>query len=221
LDLRRRRAGGPVLRDDARRSLRDTTRILGRCRHRPVCLAGIGRKYRIYHLGERMVSRRQSAFGREHSIDRNGRKRKQDEMVLKRRFLPLAFVLVAMPAAWADAQPVTVKKILQTRTTAAGQPLKVPPNPELIVTTYEIAPDTTLSLHKPPYARYAYVLDGEITVYASQGRRFHYKKGDVIVEVIDQWHTGKTGSSPVKLRVFDQVPPGTPTTVLWEPDHKH
>jgi quercetin dioxygenase-like cupin family protein len=141
--------------------------------------------------------------------------------MVKPWLLTLAFVLLAVPPAWADAQSVVVKKILQTRTTAAGQPLKVPQNPELIVTTYEIAPNTTLPLHKHPYARYAYVLAGEITVHAGEGRRFHYKTGDVIVEVIDQWHTGTTGASPVKLLVFDQVPAGTPSTVLWENSDKH
>ncbi len=147
--------------------------------------------------------------------------------MIKHWFLTLAFVLAVAPAAWSDArpvavdQPVVVKKILQTRTTAAGQPLKVPQDPELIVTSYEIAPNTTLPLHKHPYARYAYVLSGELTVYAAQGRSFHYKTGDVVVEVIDQWHTGITGASPVKLIVFDQVPAGTPTTVLWDKDAKH
>jgi quercetin dioxygenase-like cupin family protein len=140
--------------------------------------------------------------------------------------------MVASSHAWADAQtvvkqpvvveqPVTVKTILKTRTTAAGQPLKVPQNPELIVTTYEIAPNTTLPLHKHHYARYAYVLAGDITVHAAEGRRFNYKTGDVIVEVIDQRHTGITGSAPVKLVVFDQVPTGTPTTVLWDKTDKH
>ena len=146
---------------------------------------------------------------------------------MKQGLLTLAVVFAAGSAAWADArpvvvdQPVVVKKILQTRTTAAGQPLKVPQNPELIVTTYEIAPNTTLPLHKHPFARYAYVLSGDLTVYAAQGRSFHYKPGDVVVEVIDQWHTGITGASPVKLIVFDQVPAGTPTTVLWDKNDKH
>lgn len=130
--------------------------------------------------------------------------------------LALAWVLLATPHALADAQPVTVKTIVRTTETASGQPIKVPEHPELIVSTYEIAPHQTLPLHKHPYARYGYVLSGEITVDVRDGGSHHYVAGDVIVEVIDQWHSGSTGDLPVKLLVIDQVPEGSPTTILWE-----
>lgn len=130
--------------------------------------------------------------------------------------LAIAVVLLSIPPALADSQPVAVKKILETTETASGQPLKVPDHPELIVSTYEIAAHQTLPMHKHPFSRYGYVLSGEVTVKTRSGESYHYATGDVIVEVIDQWHTGTTGDQPAKLLVIDQVPPGTANTILYD-----
>ena len=134
------------------------------------------------------------------------------------RALPLALVLVAVATApvLAESRPVTVETIARTAKTASGKPIAVPEHPEVVVSTYEIAAHQRLPLHKHPYARYAYVLDGSLTVEVRDGSSHHYAKGDFIVEVIDEWHTGITADSPVKLLVIDQVPTGDENTVLWE-----
>ena len=82
------------------------------------------------------------------------------------RALPLALVLVAVATApvLAESRPVTVETIARTAKTASGKPIAVPEHPEVVVSTYEIAAHQRLPLHKHPYARYAYVLDGSLTV---------------------------------------------------------
>ena len=129
--------------------------------------------------------------------------------------IALALVLITPPVL---AESVSVDTILRTTETASGKPITVPANPELAVSTYEIGPHTRLALHKHPYARYAYVLDGAITVEVRGGERHHYVAGDVIVEVIDEWHSGVTEDAPVKLLVIDQAPPGQSNTILWDKD---
>ncbi|WP_018699711.1 cupin domain-containing protein [Amorphus coralli] len=132
--------------------------------------------------------------------------------------LPLALALIVLSGvpALAESAGTTVKPILRTSETASGNPIEVPAHPEVIVSTYEIAAHQRLPLHKHPFARYAYVLDGNLTVEVRDGGRTDYATGDFIVEVIGEWHTGVTGDSPVKLLVIDQVPTGETNTVLWE-----
>lgn len=131
---------------------------------------------------------------------------------------PIALALVILTTLNASAESVVVDTILRTTETSSGQPITVPANPELVVSTFEIGPHTRLPLHKHPHARYAYVLEGSITVEVRDGDRHRYAAGDVIVEVIDEWHVGITGAEAVKLLVIDQAPPGASNTVLWDGD---
>lgn len=129
---------------------------------------------------------------------------------------PIALALVILSTSNASAESVVVDTILRTTETSSGKPITVPTHPELVVSTFEIGPHTRLALHKHPYARYAYVLDGAITVEVQGGDRHRYVAGDVIVEVIDEWHVGITGEEAVKLLVIDQAPSGKSNTVLWD-----
>ncbi len=131
---------------------------------------------------------------------------------------PVALALVLLPTLHASAESVVVETILRTTETASGKPITVPANPELIVSTYDIEAHTRLPLHKHPHARYAYVLDGAITVEVRGGDSYHYKAGDFIVEVIGEWHVGITGDEAVRLLVIDQTEPGEHNTVLWGGD---
>jgi quercetin dioxygenase-like cupin family protein len=105
--------------------------------------------------------------------------------------------------------PVMVTRLSSTRTTASGQPIDVPSNPQVVVSRYEIAPNAALSMHKHPYPRYAYVLVGTLEVTVDAGKTYRYKAGDFFTEVIGQCHFGRNvGDSPVQLLVIDQVTPG-------------
>jgi quercetin dioxygenase-like cupin family protein len=131
----------------------------------------------------------------------------------------LAFLFAG--AAYAEAvNPIAVTEIMSATKTATGGALTLPSkNPKVIVSTYVIQPGAKLPVHKHIFARYAYVEDGDLRVTQTDtAKTFEYKKGDVIIEMTGEWHTGENiGSVPVKLLVFDQVEDGTANTVLKTP----
>ena len=89
----------------------------------------------------------------------------------------------------------------------------------MIASTYVIAAGAELPVHKHPFSRYAYVLAGRLTVTdAETGREFAYKEGDIVVELVDRWHSGRNaGTDAVRLLVIDQVPDGEKSTILRAP----
>jgi quercetin dioxygenase-like cupin family protein len=108
-----------------------------------------------------------------------------------------------------EVSGVTVTPLLSTTKTAGDQLIEVPAHPEVVVSRYAIAPGIALPLHRHPYPRYAYVLSGTLEVTIQGGKTHRYKAGDFIIEVVNQWHTGKNvGDTPVQLLVIDQVVPG-------------
>ncbi len=138
------------------------------------------------------------------------------------KWLPLALgLLVIAPPLYADTRPATskvvVKPVLSTTVTSSGQPIVLPSrDAQVIVSTYEIPPNTVLPKHKHPFPRYGYVQAGTIEVTnVDTGKTETFKTGDFIVEAVDQWHFGTNkGPEPVKLLVIDMVEKGQPNTVL-------
>ena len=133
--------------------------------------------------------------------------------------LLLAVASFAHPALALDSSgtPVVVTPLASRTTTASGQPITLPQkNVQVLVSTFEIAPGATLPVHKHPFARYAYVLDGTLKVTGVEsGKSNTYQTGDFIVEMIGQWHQATNiGTVPVKLLVIDQVEAGAKNTVL-------
>jgi quercetin dioxygenase-like cupin family protein len=113
-------------------------------------------------------------------------------------------------------KPVVTKLFSGTQT-ATSQPLTLPQGPvELTVLKYAIPPGAVLPVHKHPYPRYAYVLTGRLKVSTADGAHsFEYGPGDVVVEMLDAWHSGTPlGSESVTLLVIDQAPPGQGNTVV-------
>jgi len=63
-------------------------------------------------------------------------------------------------------------------------------------------------------AVYAYVLQGSLTIEMETGKRYIFKEGDAIIEVVNTAHNGmNTGKVPVKLVVFYTGEQEKPTTV--------
>jgi quercetin dioxygenase-like cupin family protein len=132
-----------------------------------------------------------------------------------------ALLLQAAAARAFDAPekvpPAIVTPLASAEVTATGQPITLPgKDVQVLAWIYEIAPGATLAVHKHPFARYAYVLAGNLRVTnVETGRGTDYKTGDFIVEMIGQWHQGtNTGAEPLRLLVIDQVEKGSPHTVV-------
>ncbi len=100
---------------------------------------------------------------------------------------------------------VVTKLVIQSGDNWAGAPL--PPyltsQPEISLMRYTIPPKTALPVHKHPAINAAYVMEGDLTVIKESGGERVFRKGDAIIEMVDQWHHGENrGDRPVELIVF-------------------
>jgi quercetin dioxygenase-like cupin family protein len=128
-----------------------------------------------------------------------------------------SLALAMIGAALAQSPAVTVTPLYRTTTNAAGQKIVLPSGPvELVVSQYEIAAGALLPTHRHPYQRYGYMQAGTLRVTNTEtGEAKIYHAGDVIVEMVDTWHSAANiGSDAVRLLVFDQIPPDKNNTVL-------
>lgn len=119
----------------------------------------------------------------------------------------LFFIVAALNVAYADEDHPGVKTELVIRSSNdwTGSPL--PPYltsaPEVAVMKFTIPPKASLPIHKHPAINAAYVVSGELTVMQEGGIRRNFKKGDVVIEMVEKWHHGiNQGSVPVELVVF-------------------
>ena len=61
------------------------------------------------------------------------------------------------------------------------------------------------------------LLRGELTVISEAGDSLKVKTGDVVVEMVNQWHHGENnGDEPAEILVFYSGNVGVPVTILKE-----
>ena len=102
------------------------------------------------------------------------------------------------PSTDAIDTSVLVKKLKETETTWDKAKIGAVhiENPKVTVLKIRIKAGEKLPLHKHPVLNIGYMLQGELTVYTETGQKIIIKKGDALVEVINQWHYGEnTGST--------------------------
>lgn len=129
-----------------------------------------------------------------------------------KKWLTLLLCLLAAPAF---AKPALIE-ILKTDKSNTGQPIQTIEDPHVRVTEYTMQPGEPFPVHKHPYQRGIYVIEGEIdAVYPETKERYHYEKGDYFIETQDEWHYGENnGKGPVRLLVIDTVPKGSGNNVI-------
>lgn len=131
------------------------------------------------------------------------------------RIAALAGLLVVAPARAEEG--VAVRPIGSATRTAAGQPIRLPQGDARVsMSEFTLAPGARLPVHKHPFPRFAYVLTGTLAVTDQEtGRTIVYKPGDMVVEVVDRWHSGaNAGPTPVRLLVIDEVAGDVSNTIL-------
>ena len=127
--------------------------------------------------------------------------------------------LPAQPSASvAEPTKMVTTPILRTRLTSSNQPLKLPRgDAELVAVTVDIPAGGATSVHQHPWSRFAYVEKGRIRVINHDtGEARDIRPGEVLSEAVGQWHEGRAIDGPVRLIVFDIVPPGV-TNVTARP----
>jgi quercetin dioxygenase-like cupin family protein len=122
-----------------------------------------------------------------------------------------AVPLPAQPgASVAEPTKMVTTPILRTRLTSSNQPLKLPHREaELVAVTVDIPAGGATSVHQHPWSRFAYVDKGRLRVINHDtGEAKDFRPGEVLSEAVGQWHEGRAIDGPVRLIVFDIVPPG-------------
>ena len=119
----------------------------------------------------------------------------------------LALVIASLTQAYADENHPGVVADLVVRSgndwTGSPLPSYLSGAPEVAVMRFTIPPKASLPVHKHPAINAAYVIDGELTVIQEGGIQRNFKKGDVVIEMVEKWHHGiNQGSTPVELVVF-------------------
>lgn len=120
-------------------------------------------------------------------------------------------------AAMAHGGKVVSTPLARTATTISGQPLRVPQGPsEMVATAIDIPPGAATAIHQHPWSRFVYVERGPVRITNhDNGTSNDYRTGQVIAEVVAQWHEGSApANSPARLVVIDVVPPGASNMVM-------
>ncbi|WP_299662770.1 cupin domain-containing protein [uncultured Ruegeria sp.] len=102
-----------------------------------------------------------------------------------------ALILAAAPVFAHETYP-PVDVLLNTTTTAAGEPLVYPDGtPQITVAVVTLQPGQKTGLHRHEAPLVGYILEGEITVdYGSVGIKV-FKTGDALVEALNSPHAGE------------------------------
>ena len=133
---------------------------------------------------------------------------------MKAQNLLLGLIFLSSVALAADAAPRQPgRQLLTTMQTASGQPITIarPSGPlQVTATISELAPGESTIVHKHPYLRYDYILEGRIQVTNFvTGKVDVASTGQFLVDPIDQWHQGKAmDGKRVRLLVIDTAPAG-------------
>jgi quercetin dioxygenase-like cupin family protein len=141
----------------------------------------------------------------------------------------IAFCLVLALTLRADDRPayssdVKVTRLLQTSTTATGQPIVYPKGTaEVSILRVEIPPGAQTDWHKHPVPIFGLVESGVLTVNFIDGTKKTLRAGDAMAEAVNVMHNGvNEGKEPVKLLIFVAGEKNVPFTVtlIQEALHK-
>ncbi len=141
-------------------------------------------------------------------------------MIRSKLCLAGACVALATAAMGAEAQPKQPgQQLLLTKETASGQPITGPSGPlQVTATISELQPGESTIVHKHPYLRYDYILEGRLQVTnLVTGKVDILSAGQFVVDPIDQWHQGKALDAKVRLLVIDTAPAGVSNLISKAP----
>ena len=95
--------------------------------------------------------------------------------------------------------------LLRSSSSWDGEPYHayLPGRPELSILRITIPPRTRLGWHSHPMPNAAYIVAGELTLERKKdGKKQHFKAGQVIPETVNTLHRGMTGNESVVVIVF-------------------
>lgn len=112
-----------------------------------------------------------------------------------------------------------LRTLLSTGNTVAGEPIQYPSgNARITAVEITLQPGQQTGWHMHPVPLFGYVLEGELTVdYGAKGKRV-FRKGDSLVEAMNEAHNGRnTGKGPMRILAVFMGADGKPGTVAASP----
>ena len=138
-------------------------------------------------------------------------------MNIAQRTIPLILFLFLSSTGHAEEyKSVEITKLITSSTSSNGQPLNYlhTDHPEVTAALVRIFPGNATGWHQHPVPVYAYMLEGALTVAMKDGKKYIFKKGDAILEVMNTLHNGyNSGSEPATLVVFYTGSEGVPNVI--------
>ena len=135
---------------------------------------------------------------------------------MRTSILYTVIVIAAFGALAADAQvgKFKVAEVFRADKSMDGQEIQFPTGKvEIVASTGEFDPGAETPVHKHPYPRSLYIIEGTFTVTEEGGQPHTYPAGSFVVEGVNMWHKGANmSSSPVKILIVDEVPTGVNNT---------
>jgi quercetin dioxygenase-like cupin family protein len=136
--------------------------------------------------------------------------------IAQRIITAILFLFLSNTVQAEEYRNVEVTKLMTSSTTSNGQPLNYlrTDHPEVTASLVRISPGNATGWHQHPVPVYAYMLEGSLTVELKNGKKYFFKKGDAIFEVMNTLHNGyNSGSEPATLVVFYTGAEGMPNVI--------
>ena len=123
-------------------------------------------------------------------------------------------VMAGAGVAWAQVGMKSTT-LLQTTTTATGQPIQFPPSrSQFMGVVIELAPGGEVGRHMHPVPNFVFMLEGELTIEVDGHATRTYSPGQSFAESINTWHNGiNRGTAPAKFIVVFASEEGKAVTV--------
>ncbi|MBV8634227.1 MAG: cupin domain-containing protein [Burkholderiaceae bacterium] len=125
----------------------------------------------------------------------------------------VASTLSAAHAEDAYSKSIHVLPVFKGTTNAIGQAIEYPKTdkPEVTMLKVTLPPGSETGWHTHPFAGFAYVISGTLTLDVEGGKTFEYGPGAAYGEVVNTLHNGKNlGKEPVELLVVFNGEAGKP-----------
>jgi quercetin dioxygenase-like cupin family protein len=136
---------------------------------------------------------------------------------MKSRTLIVAVTLIVMAGAGVAWAQVGMKStaLLQTTTTATGQPILFPPSrSQFTGVVIELAPGGEVGRHMHPVPNFVFVLEGDLTIESEGQAARTYTAGQSFAESVNTWHNGiNRSAAPAKFIVVFAGEEGKAVTV--------
>ena len=119
-----------------------------------------------------------------------------------------------LSSTMAAAESAGTRPVLSTGTTVTDEPIRYPSGTAHInAVELTLKPGQQTGWHVHPVPLFGYILEGELTVdYGAKGKRT-YRKGEALMEAMNQAHNGlNTGRRPLKILVVFMGAAGVPNT---------